>query len=95
LKESKFSPREAAELLSLQPQPVNDFPFPERYMYLAVGAYERGDIGDSDLAYYLRCDIVDAREIVARTLTSREVDATGEESAWRLDLAKSLLHTTP
>src|SRR5229473_7046428 len=38
LKESKFSPREAAELLSLQSQPINDEPFPERYKYLAVAA---------------------------------------------------------
>src|SRR5438477_12474830 len=91
LKESKFSPREAAELLNLQTQPVNDFPFPDRYKYLAVTAYERGEFGDSDLAHYLRCDIVTAREIAAATLTSREIEPTGEESAWRLDFAKSLL----
>ena len=78
LKESKFSPREAAELLGLQPRPVNDFPFPERFKYLAVAAYERGDIGDGDLANYLRCDIVEAREIAAATLTSREMESTGE-----------------
>jgi len=95
LKESKFSPREAAELLCLQPQPVNDFPFPDRYKYLAVAAYERGEIGDSDLAHYLRCDIVTAREIAAATLTSREMEPTGEESAWRLDFAKSLPSATP
>ena len=63
----------------LQSQPVNDEPFPERYKYLAVAAYERGEIGDSDLAYYLRCDIVRARKIAAVTLSSREVDSTGEE----------------
>src|SRR5712692_1362172 len=91
LKESKFSPREAADLLSLQSQPINDQPFPERYMYLAVAAYERGEIGDSDLAHYLRCDIVRAREIASITLSSREMDSTGEQSAWRLDFAKSLL----
>jgi Zn-dependent peptidase ImmA (M78 family)/DNA-binding XRE family transcriptional regulator len=95
LKESKFSPREAAELLGLQPQPVNDFPFPDRYKYLAVAAYERGEIGDGDLANYLRCDIVEARAIAAATLTSREVGPTGEESTWRLDFAKSLLGATP
>jgi Zn-dependent peptidase ImmA (M78 family) len=95
LKESKFSPREAAELLNLQSQPVNDEPFPERYKYLAVAAYERGEIGDSDLAYYLRCDIVRAREIAAITLSSREIDPTGEESAWRLDFARSLLSAAP
>ena len=96
LKESRFSPCEAGELLKLQPQPVNDFPFPERYKYLAVAAYERGEIGDGDLADYLRCDVVEAREIAAATLTSRgEVESTGEQSAWRLDFAKSLLHAVP
>jgi Zn-dependent peptidase ImmA (M78 family) len=91
LKESKFSPRQAGELLGLQPQPASDFPFPDRYKYLAVAAYERGEIGDSDLAHYLRCDIVTAREIATATLTSRELEPTGEESAWRLDFARSLL----
>src|SRR5229473_1826986 len=95
LKESKFSPREAAELLSLQTQPINDEPFPERYKYLAVAAYERGEIGDSDLAHYLRCDIVRAREIASITLSSREMDSTGEQSALRIDFAKSLLSATP
>src|SRR5216683_135004 len=95
LKESKFSPREAAELLSLQSQPVNEEPFSERYKYLAVAAYERGEVGDSDLAHYLRCDIARAREIASITLSSREIDSSGEQSAWRLDFAKSLLSGTP
>lgn len=92
LKESKFAPKQASEMLGLRPQPVNDQPFPERYQFLAVSAYERGEIGDSNLAHYLRCDIVTAREIVANTLTSREVvEATGEERDVRLDFQKSLL----
>ena len=73
LKESKFAPKQAAELLGLRPRPINDQPFPERYQFLAVNAYERGEIGDSNLAHYLRCPIVTAREIVANTLTSREI----------------------
>lgn len=95
LRESRFSPREAAEILGLEPQPINDEPFPERYKYLAIAAYERGEIGDSDLANYLRCDVVRAREIAAVTLSSREVDASGEPSTWRLDFARSLLGATP
>lgn len=96
LKESKFAPRQAAEMLGLRPQPVNDRPFPERYQFLAVSAYERGEIGDSNLAHYLRCDIVTAREIVANTLTSRElVESTGEERGVRLEFQKSLLTETP
>ncbi len=95
LKESKFAPRDAAELMSLQPLAINDFPFPERYKYLAVAAYERAEIGDSDLAHYLRCDIVMAREIAATALSSRELDSTGQQSARRLDFNKSLLGATP
>jgi len=95
LKESKFSPREAAEILRLQPQPINNEPFPERFKYLAVAAYQRGEIGDSDLAYYLRCDIVRAREIAAVTWSSADDDSSSEPSVWRLDFAKSLLSATP
>ena len=92
LKELKFAPKQAAELLGLRPQPINDQPFPERYQFLAVSAYERGDIGDSDLAHFLRCDIVTAREFVSQTLTSQEVnESTGERRDVRLDFRKSLL----
>jgi Zn-dependent peptidase ImmA (M78 family)/transcriptional regulator with XRE-family HTH domain len=95
LKESKFSPAEAAGILRLQPQPINNEPFPERYKYLAVAAYQRGEIGDTDLAYYLRCDIPRAREIAAITLSSADDDASSEPSMWRLDFARSLLTATP
>jgi len=66
-------------------------PLPTRYLYLAVHAYARDEIGDSELAHYLRCDLVTAREIVGRTLTSREVESTGEEGQLRLDFDRSLL----
>lgn len=95
LKESKFAPKQAADLLGLRPQPLNDQPFPERYQFLAVHAYERGEIGDSDLAHYFRCDIVAAREIVTNTVMSRElVEGTGEEREMQLDFQKSLLNET-
>jgi len=93
---AEFAPKQASEMLGLRPQPINDHPFPERYQYLAVSAYERGDIGDSDLAHYFRCDIVTAREIVTRTLSSREVvEVTGEDRDVRLDFRKSLLSEVP
>ena len=95
LKEAKFAPRQAAELLSLQPLPTNDELYPERYKYLAVHAYARSEIGDSELAHYLRCDIVTAREVVSRTLTSRELESTGEEGQLRLDFDRSLLSDAP
>src|SRR6202042_3133654 len=58
LKESRFAPRKAEAILGLPSPPINDGTVPERYRYLAVQAYERGELGDSDLAHYLRCDVV-------------------------------------
>jgi Zn-dependent peptidase ImmA (M78 family)/DNA-binding XRE family transcriptional regulator len=94
LKESKFAPRKAEAMLGLPSHPVADDIVPERYKYLAVHAYERGILGDSDLAHYLRCDIATARETVARTLTSREVEASGEEQSLRMNFDTSLLGET-
>jgi Zn-dependent peptidase ImmA (M78 family)/transcriptional regulator with XRE-family HTH domain len=94
LKESKFAPRKAEAMLGLPSHPVADEIVPERYKYLAVHAYERGKLGDSDLAHYLRCDIATARETVARTLTSREVEPSGEERAVTMNFDRSLLGDT-
>ena len=93
IRESKLAPRQAAELLGLQPQRADDYSLPERYVFLAVNAYEKGDIGDSDLAYYLRSDIVTAREIAARAKICQDVEASGEERRLELDLPRSLLGT--
>ena len=95
LREARFAPRKAAELLGLPALPTNDEPYPERYKYLAVHAYARAEIGDSELAHYLRCDIVRAREIVSRTLTSREVGSNGETGDLPLDFDRSLLSGAP
>src|SRR5208283_728251 len=81
LKESGFAPRKAEAMLGLPSHPVADEIVPDRYKHLAVHAYERGILGDSDLAHYLQCDIATARETVARTLTSWEVEPSGEERA--------------
>ena len=91
LKESRFAPRKAEQMLGLPSHPIDDSTVPERYKYLAVHAFERGEIGDSDLAHYLRCDVVTAREIVVRTLTSREVEPSGEERTVRMEFPRSLL----
>ncbi len=95
LKESKFAPRRAEASLGLpSSHPSDDSVIPERFKYLAVHAYERGDLGDTDLAHYLRRDIVTAREIAARTLTSHEVEPSGEDRAVRMDFTLSLLGET-
>lgn len=94
LKESGFSPRKAEAMLGLPIHPTDDGIVPERYKLLAVHAHQRGEIGDTDLAQYLRCDIATAREVAERTLTSREVEPSGEESSVRMDFTRSLLGET-
>jgi Zn-dependent peptidase ImmA (M78 family) len=91
LKESKFAPRKAEELLGLPSHPIDDSAVPERYTYLALRALEQGQLGDSELAHYLRCDMITARTIVARTLISLEVGPSGEERKVRMEFARSLL----
>ena len=86
-----FRARKAEAVLGLPSLPLDDDVVPERYKYLAVYAYERGDLGDTDLASYLRCDVATARETVARTLTSHEIEASGEKRTLRMDFPTSLL----
>jgi Zn-dependent peptidase ImmA (M78 family)/DNA-binding XRE family transcriptional regulator len=91
LKGSGFSPGKAEAMLGLPSHPTDDSIVPERYKLLAVHARQRDEIGDTDLAHYLRCDIVTGREIAEQTLTSREVEPSGEESSVRMDFPRSLL----
>lgn len=91
LKASGFAPRKAEAMLGLPSHPISNDVVPDRYKYLAVHAYERGELGDTDLAHYLRCDIAAARETVARMLTSREVEPSGEEQSIRMNFDTSLL----
>lgn len=91
LKESGLAPHTAASILELPSQPVSDQPYPERYKYLAVHAFEQGKISQGRLARFLRCDPVTAREIVARCLTSLHIEDDGEQCMLQLEFQKSLL----
>lgn len=91
LKEAGMAPQTAATLLALPSHPHTDQPYPERYKYLAVRAFEEGRISQGQLARFLRCDPVEAREIVAKCLTSIQVEDDGEEHALKLDFQRSLL----
>ncbi len=91
LKQSGLVPSKADAMPEPPPPPIDDSIVPERYRLLAVKAYQRGEIGDADLAHYLRCDVVTAREEADRVRTSREVGPAGEELAVRMDFPRSLL----
>ena len=73
LKESRFEVRRAAQLLNLQQHPVTDGRFPDRYVFLAVQAFDQGELSEGELAGLLRCDRVSAREIVNQYLTTTEL----------------------
>jgi Zn-dependent peptidase ImmA (M78 family) len=77
LRESRFSPAKAAAMLALAPHPETPAPYPERYKFLAVHAFDQGKITQGQLARFLRCDPVTARKIVTDCLTSTDVSADG------------------
>lgn len=91
LSESQFAPRKAEAVLGLPSRSESDAIVPERYRYLAVHAYERGDIGDAELAHYLRLDLASARAIVAQTLTCDELEPSGEGRTMTMNFPASLL----
>jgi Zn-dependent peptidase ImmA (M78 family)/DNA-binding XRE family transcriptional regulator len=92
LKESRFSPAKAAEMLALVPHPETAAPYPERYKFLAVHAFDQGKITQGQLARFLRCDPVTARKVVTDCLTSTDVAADGRLETLDLeDVQKSLL----
>lgn len=59
-----FKVQEAQRLLGLQPIGESQNQFPDRYIKLAIAAYEAGEISDGELARYLHTDLVSARAIV-------------------------------
>lgn len=91
LKEERFEVRKAAQILYLARHPVSDAPYPERYKFLAVHAYEQGKLSEGQLSRFLRCDPVTARGIVAECRTSRDVGEDGRVETLRLNLQDSLL----
>ena len=91
LKEKGLPIREAEKRLGLfselRPEPA----YPERYKFLAVHAYERGELSEKELANYLRCDIWEARRIIQESVLSVEVDAEGHTHPMQADFETSLL----
>ena len=78
----------------LLPHPETSQPYPQRYKFLAVHAYEQGKITQVQLARFLRCDgdVVMARQIVTECLTSPDVAADGRLEVLHLgEFQKSLL----
>jgi Zn-dependent peptidase ImmA (M78 family)/DNA-binding XRE family transcriptional regulator len=90
--ESRFAVRRAQELLQLPSLRETGDPYPERYKFLAVHAFEQGKLSEGQLARFLRCDRTTAREIVDQCRTSdSDVGADGRRQSLQLELQHSLL----
>ena len=91
LKESGLSPKQAQRMLELPTHPITDNPYPERYKYLAVQAYEQEKISQGQLGRFLRCDPLMVREIVSQCQTSTFVEDSGVSRQLELPFERSLL----
>ena len=91
LKEKCLPIREAEKRLGLVSQSHPEPVYPERYKFLAVHAYERGELSEKELANYLRCDIWEARRVIQESMLSEEVDAEGWTHPMQADFETSLL----
>jgi Zn-dependent peptidase ImmA (M78 family)/DNA-binding XRE family transcriptional regulator len=91
LKEKALPVREAEKRLESVSETKQEQAYPERYKLLAVHAYERGELGEKELANYLRCDIWEARQVIQESMFSTEVDAEGQSFSIPTDFETSLL----
>jgi Zn-dependent peptidase ImmA (M78 family) len=91
-KERKLPVKKAEERLGLATEIPREPAYPDRYRFLAVHAFERGELSEKELANYLRCDVWEARRVVQQSLLSLEVDAEGGTSVVQADFEASLLN---
>ncbi len=91
LKEKGLSVREAEKRLGLATEISPEAAYPERYKFLAVHAFERGELSEKELANYLRCDVWEARRVIQDSMLSVEVDADGRPRSMHADFETSLL----
>ena len=91
LRERELPVREAETRLGLTTELSPEPAYPERYKFLAVHAYERGELSEKELASYLRCDVWEARRVIQEAMLSVEVDADGQARPMHADFETSLL----
>lgn len=67
-----FRLSETRRVLGLPERPADDQLLPARYRYLAVEAWQRGDLSEGQLASFLRLDRLDARRTAAEIGLERD-----------------------
>jgi hypothetical protein len=92
LAEAGFRPHAAKRELELQAQtPERQDDYPERYLFLAVQAFQQQAISEGQLARFLRTDRVTARGIVESCLIRRETQSDGGDQVVEMPFERSLL----
>jgi len=77
--------------LGLEIETSKEPAYPERYKFLAVHAYERGELSEKELANYLQCDVWSVRQVVKDSLHSVELDDDGSSHSMQADFETFLL----
>jgi Zn-dependent peptidase ImmA (M78 family)/DNA-binding XRE family transcriptional regulator len=90
LRDSGFKVREAQTILELEPHPRANHLLPLRYQYLAVEAYQRGDLTEGQLARFLRVDRVEARRLVQALTNYHDVSESGKIANVSVNLAHNI-----
>ena len=87
LRDRGFKVREAQAQLGLLPYSSNDRLLPLSYQFLAVRAYEEGNLTEGELVRLLRADRVSARQTVQRLTHLLHLLDEGEVASLPVDLA--------
>lgn len=91
LESEGFKPRRAQKLLGIDPNPVEQYLLPRRYLTLAVMAYEKELLSEGQLAQLLRVDRVSARFLVEELSQSFNAESEhGGYESFELDLAQTV-----
>jgi Zn-dependent peptidase ImmA (M78 family)/DNA-binding XRE family transcriptional regulator len=90
LRDSGFKVREAQTILGLEPHPRTDHLLPLRYQYLAVEAYQRGDLTEGQLARFLHVDRLETRQLVEALTNYHDVSAAGKVATISVNLAQNI-----
>lgn len=92
LREGRFHKGEIFRELGLAQSTANrkKHQFPDRYRQLAVTAFERGELSEGQLARYLDCDPVTARETVFE-LSHASTMVDGDTGLMKVELENTLL----
>lgn len=85
LKESRFEVRKAEQMLGLDKEREPVQRFSNRYISLAVHAFNIGELSEGQLAAMLRCDRIEARKTVEEFVTVTHLDEQGELLEYQLE----------